>query len=99
MERSPRPILALFAVMGLYLATNAALQCHAQESTWIGSVSSANWFDTVRWDNGVPNAADATAIFPAGSSLILQVNQQVKLSELRINGSRALNLSGNGPFF
>src|SRR4051812_5890345 len=97
MRRGLYELAASLAVFLLCVLTIDSPAGRAQTtSTWLSSFSSGSWFDSTRWDNGVPSTAGDIARFPAALSRNIQLNQQVTVGQVDFFGSGQVNITGAG---
>jgi len=67
-------------------------------STWSTSPNSTDWFDSLNWDNGIPNAAGDTASVTGNvNTVTLELNAQTTLGQLNFFGLGNIELLGAGP--
>ncbi|MCA9263045.1 MAG: autotransporter-associated beta strand repeat-containing protein [Planctomycetales bacterium] len=69
------------------------------QSSWIG-ISDGDWFDPLRWTEGVPNGAGVTAVVPGSVSSLdftMDLTAPVELGQLAVGHSGDVTLGGTGP--
>jgi fibronectin-binding autotransporter adhesin len=88
---SPYPLgrAALAVVASLTLASVASAQSTYlnTNATTTNPSSWGNWFDATNWAGGVPDAIDATAIFPTGTRTVSWTNDTATVGSVQATNS------------